>query len=151
MTDDKKKKLRIKPIRNGIVIDHIKQGKAPEVLRILGIDEKFGDAVTIAMNIPSKVLGKKDIVKVENRNIKTAEINKIALIAPNATINRIKNYKVVKKKKVVLPKKIIGIVDCPNPQCITNKEREPVRTVFLVQHTDPLTLICKYCERQVVM
>lgn len=151
MTDDKKKKLRIKPIKNGIVIDHIKQGKAPEVLRILGIDEKFGDAVTIAMNIPSKVLGKKDIVKVENRNIKTAEINKIALIAPNATINRIKNYKVVKKKKVVLPNKIIGIVDCPNPQCITNKEREPVRTVFLVQHTDPLTLICKYCERQVVM
>lgn len=151
MPDDKKKKLRIKPIKNGIVIDHIKQGKAPEVLRILGIDEKFGDAVTIAMNIPSKVLGKKDIVKVENRNIKTAEINKIALIAPNATINRIKNYKVVKKKKVVLPKKIIGIVDCPNPQCITNKEREPVRTVFLVQQTDPLTLICKYCERQVVM
>ncbi len=151
MPDDKKKKLRIKPIKNGIVIDHIKQGKAPQVLRILGIDEKFGDAVTIAMNVPSKVLGKKDIVKVENRNIKTAEINKIALIAPNATINRIRDYRVVKKKKVVLPKKIIGMVECPNPRCITNKEREPVRTVFLVRHADPLILICKYCERQITL
>ncbi|RLI86516.1 MAG: aspartate carbamoyltransferase regulatory subunit [Candidatus Altiarchaeales archaeon] len=141
--------LKIKPIRNGVVIDHITHGKALEVLRILGIGEGYTDEVSLAMNIHSKRLGKKDIVKVENRDIKSDEINKIAIIAPNATINRIRNYKVVKKEKVALPNEIIGIVTCPNPQCISNKEREPVKSVFIVVQRDPLILRCKYCEREV--
>ncbi|MEA3255504.1 MAG: aspartate carbamoyltransferase regulatory subunit [Candidatus Altiarchaeota archaeon] len=141
--------LKIKPIRNGVVIDHISQGKALEVLRILGIGEGYKDEVSLAMNIHSKRFGKKDIVKVENRDIKTDEINKITIIAPNASINRIRDYKVVKKEKVVLPNEITGIVTCPNPKCISNKEREPVKPVFSVVQRNPLILCCKYCEREV--
>ncbi|HEX55041.1 MAG TPA: aspartate carbamoyltransferase regulatory subunit [Candidatus Altiarchaeales archaeon] len=141
--------LKIKTIKDGIVIDHISHGRAPDVLQILGIDNQFKDSVTIAMNVPSKILGKKDIVKVENRDIDSNEINKIAIIAPNATINKIRNYRVVEKKKVTLPRSIVGILRCPNPSCITNKEREPVRSVFIVKQKDPLVLACKYCEREI--
>jgi aspartate carbamoyltransferase regulatory subunit len=142
-------KLRIKTIRNGVVIDHIRQGRALDVLRIMGIYGDFADAITLAMNVPSKNLGRKDIVKVENRNIDTAEINKIAIIAPEATINTILEYKVTKKEKVSLPDSLVGIIKCPNPQCITNKEREPIKSVFEVTEKDPLVLCCKYCEREI--
>ncbi len=157
MTDEKtqskeeekrNEKMKIKLIKNGVVIDHIASGRSLEVLRILGIGEGYSDEVSLAMNIPSDMLGKKDIVKVENRDIKTNEINKIAVIAPKATINRIQDYKVVKKEKVVLPNEIIGIVKCSNPQCVTNKTREPVKSAFLVLQREPLTLCCKYCERE---
>ena len=141
--------LKIKTIKDGIVIDHISRGRAPDVLQILGIDNKFRDSVTIAMNVPSKILGKKDIVKVENRDIDPDEINKIAIIAPNATINRIKDYNVIEKKTVSLPDSIVGIVKCPNPACITNKDREPIKSIFIVKQRNPLVLVCKYCEREV--
>ncbi len=150
MTGEKQdEKLRIKTIRNGVVIDHIRPGRALDVLRILGIFVDFQDAITLAMNVPSKNLGKKDIVKVENRNIDTSEINKIAIIAPEATINTIEEYKVVKKEDVSLPDSLVGIIKCPNPQCITNKEREPIKSVFEVTEKDPLVLCCKYCEREI--
>ena len=71
------------------------------------------------------------------------------LIAPEASINRIRDYKVVKKEKVVLPNEIVGIINCPNPKCISNKEREPVKSVFVVMQRKPLILSCKYCEREV--
>ncbi len=147
--EKKDKILKIKTIKNGIVIDHIKRGKAPDVLKILGIDDNFRDALTFAMNVPSRDLGKKDIVKVENRDIDTSEINKIAIIAPDATINIIKDYRVVKKEKVTLPEQITGIIKCPNPKCITNKEREPITSIFMVKQINPLILVCKYCEREV--
>jgi len=147
--DEKKdEKMKIKLIKNGVVIDHITRGRALEVLRILGIGEEYDDEVTIGMNIPSKSMGKKDIVKLENRDVKTHEINKIAIIAPKATINRIQDYRVVKKEKVVLPNEILGILKCSNPQCVSNKAREPVKSCFLVMQRDPLILSCKYCERE---
>ena len=148
-TEKQDEKLRIKTIRNGVVIDHIRQGRALDVLRILGIFVDFQDAITLAMNVPSKNLGKKDIVKVENKNIDTSEVNKIAIIAPEATINTIQEYKVTKKEKVSLPDSLVGIIKCPNPQCITNKEREPIKSVFEVTEKDPLVLCCKYCEREI--
>lgn len=146
---DESDKLKIKHIKNGVVIDHITHGKALEVLRILGVGEGYEDEVSLAMNIQSKTLGKKDIVKVESRDVKTDEINKIAVIAPQATINRIRDYEVVKKEKVVLPNEIIDILKCPNPQCISNKAREPVKPHLRVVQREPLILSCKYCERTV--
>ncbi|MFH1788660.1 MAG: aspartate carbamoyltransferase regulatory subunit [Candidatus Altiarchaeota archaeon] len=139
--------LRVRRIKNGVVVDHIPQGKAPDVLDILGIDESFTDTITIAMNVPSSIYGKKDIVKVENRKIKESELSQIALIAPMATVNVIKDYKVVKKEVVKLPKLIVGSLKCPNPNCVTNKEREPVQSVFIVREKEPLVLSCKFCER----
>jgi len=143
-----KRTLKIEKIKNGIVIDHIKQGKAPEVLRILGIDENFPGIVSVAINVPSRILGRKDMVKVENRDLNGKEVNKIAIISPDATINKIRNYKVAEKYKVSLPKEIVGIIKCPNPNCVTNKSREPVISRFIVKSKKPLILSCTYCERE---
>jgi len=143
----KKKELKIPLIKEGTVIDHITAGNAVKVLHILGIPEKTLDSVvSVVMNVKSKI-GKKDIVKVENRELKPEEVNKIALIAPKATINIIRDYEVVKKFKVHLPDEIVGIVRCPNPNCISNA-REPIQSRFRVISRDPIRIKCCYCERE---
>ena len=136
--------LRVSKIKNGTVIDHITSGHALDVVKILGITGKSGNIVTIAMNVPSKRMGKKDIVKIEGRELKAEEVDKIALIAPNATINIIRDYKVVDKKRVQLPKVIKNIVRCANPACISNSN-EPVQPTFHVESEEPLYLKCHYC------
>ncbi len=136
--------LRVSKIRNGTVIDHITSGHALDVLRILGITGRAGGVVTIAMNVPSKKLGVKDIVKVEGRELDSSEVSKIALLAPHATINIIRDYKVVEKYRVKLPKVIRGIVKCANPACISNS-REPIQPTFYVESEEPLLLRCHYC------
>ncbi|MCD6542222.1 MAG: aspartate carbamoyltransferase regulatory subunit [Thermoplasmata archaeon] len=139
--------MKIPLIKEGTVIDHITAGNAVKVLHILGIPEKTLDSVvSVAMNVKSKI-GKKDIVKVENRELKPEEVNKIALIAPKATINIIRDYEVVKKFKVHLPDEIVGIVRCPNPNCISNA-REPIQSRFRVISRDPIRIKCCYCERE---
>ena len=138
--------LRIRKIRDETVIDHITAGYALSVLRILGITGREGFVVSIAMNVPSKKLGKKDIVKVEGRELKAEEVNKIALIAPRATINIIKDYAVVKKIRVNLPEEIEDIVKCRNPTCITNSPREPIKPKFKVISREPVKLRCMYCN-----
>ena len=94
-----KKELKIPRIKNGTVIDHITAGNAVKVLHILGIPRSTSSVVSVAINVMSK-LGKKDIVKVENRELDPQEVDKIALIAPKATINIIRDYEVAKKHKV---------------------------------------------------
>ncbi len=143
--------LRVSKIKEGTVIDHIKAGSALHVLRILGITGKEGYIVSIVMNVPSKKLGKKDIVKIEKRELNPQEVNLIALIAPNATINIIRDYNVVKKVKVTLPTKIKGFPRCANPNCITNAGREPVKPEFTVISREPLRLRCVYCGRDTTM
>jgi len=145
----KKKDTKIRNIKDGVVIDHIPAGKSLEVLRILGIDQTFPGIITLAMNVPSSQMQRKDLLKIENRDLNPDELHKIALVAPNATINNIKDYKVVRKEKVKLPKVLVGIVPCPNPNCITNNSKEHVKTHFQVIHRSPLRLRCKYCERTV--
>lgn len=142
-----KKELKIPLIKNGSVIDHITPGSAVKVLRILGIPDTSSSVVSVAMNVKSKI-GKKDIVKVENRELDPHEVDKIALIAPKATINIIRDYKVTEKHKVKLPDEIIGIVKCSNPTCISNAQREPVKSRFKVIKKDPTEIICYYCERE---
>ena len=136
--------LRVSKIKDGTVIDHITSGHALDVVKILGITGKSGNIVTIAMNVPSKRMGKKDIIKIEGRELKAEEVDKIALIAPNATINIIRDYKVVDKKRVQLPKVIKNIVRCANPACISNSN-EPVQPTFYVESQEPLYLKCHYC------
>ncbi len=141
-----KKELKIPLIKNGTVIDHITAGNAVKVLHILGIPVSTSSVVSVAMNVKSK-FGKKDIVKVENREIDPQEVDKIALIAPKATINIIRNYNVAKKHKVELPNEIIGIVSCSNPTCVSNAN-EPVKSRFIVIKKDPPKIKCYYCERE---
>ncbi|MEN4017486.1 MAG: aspartate carbamoyltransferase regulatory subunit [Methanobacterium sp.] len=139
------KKLKVKSIKNGTVIDHITSNKALSVLRILDLpDEKR--TVTVAMNVSSSQMGSKDIVKIEGRELKPKEVDKIALIAPLATINIIRDYEIVEKSKVTLLDEINDILECPNPNCITNTD-EPVKTKFHVTGKKPVSLRCYYCER----
>lgn len=141
-----KKELRVHPIRNGSVIDHIAPGQALNVLKILGIAGKTDAVVSAVMNVPSRKMGTKDIVKVEDRELEPHEVDKIALIAPSATINIIRNYKVTKKDKVVLPDAIEGVVRCANPNCISNTH-EPVASKFTIdQSKRTIRLRCIYCE-----
>ncbi len=141
-----KHELKVKPIENGTVIDHIQANMALQVLKILGLP-KEGINVTLAMNVPSK-LGFKDIVKIENREVDHTEIDKISLIAPHATINIIRDYEIVSKKKVELVEELNGIVKCTNPKCISNTD-EPIESKFYLVESDPITIRCHYCERLV--
>ncbi len=141
------KELKVTPIRNGTVIDHITSGMALKVLKILSITEDINSTVSVVMHVPSKHLGWKDIVKVEDRELSPREVDKIALIAPDATINIIRNYSVAEKYRVHVPEVVRGILRCSNPNCITNS-REPVETEFLVKSKNPMRLYCRYCGRQ---
>jgi len=140
------KELKVTPIKNGTVIDHIPPGLALKVLHVLKIPEKTSSAISVAMNVKSK-MGKKDIVKIENKELDKREVNKISLIAPKATINIIREFEVVKKHRVQLPNEIVGIVKCSNPTCISNS-REPVKSRFTVFSKDPPLIKCYYCERE---
>ncbi len=134
--------LLISPIRNGTVIDHITAGEALNVLKILGITGSTTEALSVATNVASRRMGKKDIVKIENRELRKEEVDRIALIAPLARINIIRDYRVVDKKGVEIPKILRGVVRCPNPGCITNTS-EPIESTFEVL---PKGLHCLYCD-----
>jgi aspartate carbamoyltransferase regulatory subunit len=136
--------LYVSKIKDGTVIDHITGGHALDVVRLLGITGRENGTITIAMNVPSKRFKAKDIVKIEGRELKPQEVHKIALLAPHATINIIRGYKVVKKQEVKLPEIIESIVKCANPACISNSN-EPVRSKFYVDGEEPLQLKCHYC------
>jgi len=139
-----KKTLRVSKIKNGTVIDHITGGHALDVIKILGITGRVDGVVTVAMNVPSKKLKVKDMVKIEGRELKAEEVDRIALLAPHATINIVRNYKVAEKQRVKLPNVIRGIVKCANPACISNST-EPVQPTFYVDNEDPLRIRCHYC------
>ncbi|AXV37078.1 MAG: aspartate carbamoyltransferase regulatory subunit [Methanobacteriaceae archaeon] len=139
------RELKVKPIKNGTVIDHITANKALNVLKILGLPNEKSK-VTIAMNVLSSQMKNKDIVKIENRELDSQEVDKIALIAPNATINIIRDYEIVEKGKVHLMDEIKDILKCPNPNCITNTA-EPVDSKFFVINKKAIILRCYFCER----
>ena len=140
------KDFRVTPIRNGTVIDHIDCGQALKVLRIIGITDSVRSTVSVLLHVPSKKDGWKDVIKVEDRELDTKEVDKISLIAPKATINIIRDFNVAEKFNVKLPDVAKGIVRCGNPNCITNMD-EPVETEIIVESKDPIVLRCLYCDR----
>ena len=142
-----KSELKIKAIENGTVIDHITANKALHILKILGLPDPETTNVTVAMNVSSSEIGRKDILKIENRELDAKELNQVALIAPKATINIIRDFEPVKKDKVGLPDKITSILKCTNPKCITNYENEPITSIFNVIQTHPPVVRCHYCEK----
>ena len=144
-----KKELKVVPIKNGTVIDHITAGQALNVLRILEITAPTDAVVSVVMNVRSKKMGRKDIVKVEDRELKSEEVDKIALIAPSASINIIRDSEVIAKHKVYLPESIEGIIRCANPNCISNAAREPVISKFVAVSDNPPRFRCFYCERMI--
>lgn len=144
------KELKVQPIRNGTVIDHISPGAALKVLRIMALPTgETRSVISIAMNVTSKKTGgQKDVVKIEDREIDPKEVSKIALVAPKATINIIRNFEVFKKQTVQLPKEVVGIARCENPSCISNTP-EPIQSRMIVTKKDPPELRCFYCGREI--
>jgi aspartate carbamoyltransferase regulatory subunit len=136
------RELRVNKIENGTVIDHIAGGQALNVLAILNIDGSGDDVVSIGMNVPSDRLGQKDVVKVEGRELSQSEVDVLSLIAPAATINIIRGYEVAEKHRVERPEEVVGVLNCPNPNCITNAD-EPVDSRFAVLADG---VRCHYCE-----
>ncbi|MBU1197663.1 aspartate carbamoyltransferase regulatory subunit [Candidatus Micrarchaeota archaeon] len=146
MTPDTQKDefLRVRKIESGIVIDHIPQGNSLRVARILGLDESNQATVSLLMNVPSSSTGLKDIIKIEGRELSERELERIALVAPSATLNVIRGYVVAQKFKAKLPEVVEDVVPCPNPTCISNKEGRP--RLHIREHS-PLKLQCDYCEK----
>ena len=140
------KDLRITPIKNGTVIDHVVPGTALKVLELLKIDVSENKEISIAMWAHSEKLGHKDIIKVEDMELKPNQVNLLAMLTPNATISIIRDFKVVKKFKVELPREIEGIVKCENLNCITN-QKEPVPSKLLKVRDEPQVYRCYYCGR----
>lgn len=144
-----KKELAVAALRNGTVIDHIPSTALFQAVKILGIAE-LDTNVTIGFNLDSRKLGKKGIIKVADVEFPEGILDRIALIAPTAVVNTIRDYEVVEKHPVKLPDTVTGIVKCGNPKCITNNE--PMSTVFHVAHGSgpkPAVLRCHYCNHAV--
>jgi len=137
------KTYKVYAIKDGTVIDHIPNTKALKVIDILGLENK--GILTIGIGFSSKKIGKKDIIKIENKYLKKEETDKISLIAPDATINIIKNGILKEKRKIEIPDEYVNIVKCLNPNCITSKT--DVKTSFKIVQKSPLILRCHYCER----
>ena len=138
------KHLKVSAIKNGTVIDHIPAQNLFKVINMLQLDH-IDSFITFGTNLESKRLGRKAIIKIADKSFKDEDINKIALIAPEAKLNIIKDYNVVEKKVVEVPDFIEGIVKCVNPKCITNNEK--VISKFLILSKKDVSLKCHYCEK----
>jgi len=141
-----RKEIKIPPIKEGIVIDHIPKNHVLRVAQILAVGKEEG-MVTIGMNLMSNKLKSKDVIKIEGRDLTDSEINKISIIAPEATVSFIKEYRIEEKLQVRLPKKVSKIVKCSNQKCITRHQNVP--TLFIVVNKKPLRLKCHYCEKTI--
>jgi len=138
------KQLSVSAIENGTVIDHIPASSLFKVIQILGLD-KIDNQITFGTNLESGKLGRKAIIKLAGIFFEDDDINRIALVAPEAKLNIIKGYEVVEKSIVEVPDEIIGIAKCVNPKCITNFEA--VTTKFTVVSKKEVALKCHYCEK----
>jgi aspartate carbamoyltransferase regulatory subunit len=137
--------LAVEAISSGTVMDHIPAGQGLNILA--RIQKRNADArLTVGLNLPSKGSGLKDIVKVDGWLFSEQDAAEMALYAPNATVNIIENYKVVRKFPIGLPDEFIGIFACPNSNCISHTE--PVATRFSVcSSLNKTQLKCHFCER----
>ena len=144
MVNDNKTQ-EVRAIENGTVIDHIPSDQLFKIIRIMQLD-RAPQRITFGLNLESKRMGTKAIIKIADRYCQDKEINRIALFAPMAMVNTIKDFEVIEKRKVTVPERMEGFVRCVNPKCITNNE--PVRTAFDVMNNDgKISLRCRYCEK----
>lgn len=140
-----KKERLVAAIENGTVIDHIPSEKTYEVASVLGL-QNLDTVVTIGYNYLSKKIGRKGIIKIENKFFSDEEISRLSVVAPNVVLNIIRNFEVVEKKKVETPDELRGIVKCNNPKCVTNNE--PMATMFTVIDKNAGIMRCHYCDKE---
>ena len=138
---------RVTAIRNGTVIDHIPCGKSLIVLEMLGVTGSTSVPVSLVINVPSKKMGSKDIIKVEDRELTQSELDRLALVAPDAHVAIIRAYSVAEKLTINLGEEVVNVVKCAMSNCITTNLREPLPHRLKVVSKDPLELRCHYCGR----
>jgi aspartate carbamoyltransferase regulatory subunit len=140
-----RKELVVSALENGTVLDHIPAKnvyKALDILNLKGVENQ----ITIGINLASKLHGQKGIIKIADKFFEDEELNKLALIAPNATVNIIRDFKVVEKKVLKIPAEVTGIAKCQNPKCVTN--HQPIKTRFTTLEKDgKIKLLCHFCEK----
>jgi aspartate carbamoyltransferase regulatory subunit len=140
-----KKQLQVEAIAQGTVIDHIPAGQGVKILKFFQLST-HAQRITVGINLPTKCGNSKDLIKVANTAFDESQANQLALFAPEATINVIDNFEVVRKFKVALPEAIRGVFACPNTNCISHSE--PVDSHFYVRsHQQNIKLKCHYCEK----
>lgn len=144
---DEKETMLVQKISDGTVIDHVAAGKALSVLRLLGNPQNRGVTVALVANVGSSKMGKKDILKVEGVELTDEQIQKLALIAPLASVNIIRSYRVLEKKNAVPPRTVVGILGCTASTCVSVREKDSVSSIFSLVSSSPLAYRCKYCGR----
>ena len=152
------RELLIRAIKHGIVIDHIPSEKVFAIVEILKLKE-YSERITVATNMPSSSLGRKGIIKIEEKILEEKELNNISLLAPNVTINIIDNYEVVEKSKLEKLDKVIGLMKCDNPKCISNHENIETKFIRIKENSEKLDennleekskYKCFYCEKVIL-
>lgn len=143
-----KKERLVAAIQNGTVIDHIPTEKTFQVVNLLGL-ENLDSPITIGVNLTSKKINRKGIIKISDKFFTDDEISRLSVVAPNVVLNIIKDYEVVEKKEVKTPEELRGIIKCNNPKCITNNE--PMQTIFHVIDKERKILKCHYCDKELNM
>lgn len=144
----KRQELQVAALENGTVIDHIPSSKIFEVISLLHL-ENVSSSVTIGINLKSKKMGHKSILKIADRFFTDEELNQLSVVTPNVSLAIIRDFEVVEKKQVKMPEELIGIIKCDNHKCITNNE--PMKTHFHVLNKDEGILQCRYCNREVTL
>ncbi len=136
--------MKVQKLANGYVIDHVPAGNGLVLAKVLDLTAANGETLLVGTNLASGKHGRKDIIKMEDRILTQEEESKVALVAPNATVSIIRNYKVAEKRTLSVPGAVEDLIRCPNPRCITRLEP---RQSFTVEGTDPVLVRCRYCER----
>ncbi len=136
--------MNIDSILNGYVIDHIRAGRAMQIYHYLGLDD-LDCSVAIIKNAKSQDMGKKDIIKIDQEI--PLDINLLAYIDPGVTVNIIRDGKLVEKRKPDMPERIVNVMKCKNPRCITQVEQE-LDHVFVLTDRKNQVYRCMYCETQ---
>ena len=139
--------MRVQPIRNGTVIDHIKAGRGRKVLDALDLIDK-GTTITLLMHVPSKKNSSKDVIKIEDRELSESESQELALLSPGSQVNIIRNFVVAEKNIAELPELISDMAICSNDNCISNNERG-AKTTFNIINGGSLSIQCVYCGRKI--
>ena len=143
------RELQIAALKNGIVIDHIPTEKTFSIVEVLKLND-YNEIITVAANLKSSSLGKKGLIKIEDRTLDEKELGEIALLAPDVTIHIIENFRVVKKIKLAIPNEIVGFIKCSNNKCISNHENIKSKFIKILSAKGENTKYrCHYCERTI--
>lgn len=134
--------MQVDTIKNGIVIDHITAGKGMQIYKLLGLDS-LECSVAFIKNAPSRKMGKKDIIKIDADIVVDTAI--LGFIDPDVTVNIIKDNKIIEKKTIELPEKLIDVLKCKNPRCISTTEQE-LAHIFTLADKENRVYRCLYCE-----